>query len=235
MFAARHLNRSLRRFAPMLVTLLLVACFDDGSSSGHSSTTAVVPVVPPPTTASTAPPPVPLSLQGTPPATTIAGNAFWFRPTVSKSSSPITFAVTGLPHWAKFSATTGALSGTPAVKDEGTTGHIGIAASNGSSTASLTPFTIRISAPSGGTGTASISWIAPTENTDGTPVTDLAGYHLYYGTNASELTETITVQGAASINYVFSDLDPGTYYFAIVAYNSAGTDSGKSNVVNGEI
>lgn len=30
-------------------------------------------------------------------------------------------------------------------------------------------------------GTISLSWIAPTENTDGTPLTDLAGYKIYYG------------------------------------------------------
>jgi hypothetical protein len=32
------------------------------------------------------------------------------------------------------------------------------------------------------TGTATLSWSAPTTNTDGTPVTTLIGYHIYYGT-----------------------------------------------------
>ena len=70
----------------------------------------------------------------------------------------------------------------------------------------------------------------PTENTDGSQLTDLAGYHIYYGTSAGAWTSTITVLDAAETSYVVSGLASGTYYFAIVAFNSEGVDSADSNM-----
>jgi hypothetical protein len=72
----------------------------------------------------------------------------------------------------------------------------------------------------------------PTENTNGTPVTDLAGYHIYYGTSEGAWTSTITVLEATETSYVVSGLAPGTYYFAVVAFNSAGEDSPESNIAS---
>jgi hypothetical protein len=72
----------------------------------------------------------------------------------------------------------------------------------------------------------------PTENTNGTPVTDLAGYHIYYGTAEGAWTSTITVLEATETSYVVSGLAPGTYYFAVVAFNTAGEDSPQSNIAS---
>jgi hypothetical protein len=80
------------------------------------------------------------------------------------------------------------------------------------------------------TGSANLSWTAPTENTNGTPLTDLAGYHIYYGTSPGTWTSTITILSATETSYVVSGLASGTYYFAIVAFNSEGIDSADSNV-----
>jgi hypothetical protein len=80
------------------------------------------------------------------------------------------------------------------------------------------------------TGSATLSWTAPTENTDGTALTNLAGYHIYYGTSAGAWTSTITVLEAAETSYVVDGLAPGTYYFAVVAFNSDGDDSPQSNI-----
>jgi Fibronectin type III domain len=82
------------------------------------------------------------------------------------------------------------------------------------------------------TGSATLSWTAPAENTDGTPVTDLAGYHIYYGTSAGAWTSTITVLEATETSYVVDGLAPGTYYFAVVAFNTAGDDSSQSNIAS---
>jgi hypothetical protein len=82
------------------------------------------------------------------------------------------------------------------------------------------------------TGSATLSWTAPTENTNGTPATDLAGYHIYYGTTEGAWTSTITVLEATETSYVVSGLAPGTYYFAVVAFNTAGDDSPQSNVAS---
>jgi hypothetical protein len=85
-------------------------------------------------------------------------------------------------------------------------------------------------APTPATGSASLSWTVPTHNTDGTPLTDLAGYHIYYGTQAGAWTSTITVLDAVETSYVVAGLASGTYYFAVVAFNSDGVDSPQSNV-----
>ena len=82
------------------------------------------------------------------------------------------------------------------------------------------------------TGSATLSWTVPTENTNGTPVTDLAGYHIYYGTSEGAWTSTITVLEATETSYVVSGLAPGTYYFAVVAFNTAGEDSPQSNIAS---
>jgi hypothetical protein len=173
-----------------------------------------------------------ITLQGVPPTSAAVGTGYAFQPAVSPGSAGVTFAATGLPAWLSFNANTGALSGTPAVKDEGTTGHITISATNGSSRASLTPFTIQVKGMASAMESIKLSWAAPTKNADGTPVTDLAGYHIYYGPSANELTKKIDVAGAASTAYVVAGLTSGTYYFSLVAYNSAGLDSGRSNITD---
>ena len=85
-------------------------------------------------------------------------------------------------------------------------------------------------APAATSGSATLSWIPPTQNLDGSPITDLSGYHIYYGTNADDLTTSITVNGGSSSTYTVSGLSPGTYYFSVVAYNAEGVDSPQSNL-----
>ncbi len=79
---------------------------------------------------------------------------------------------------------------------------------------------------------ATLSWSAPTQNTDGTPVTDLAGYYVHYGTSPSALSESLDVSGPASTTYVVTGLSSGTYYFAVSAYNSLGFEGALSNIAS---
>jgi hypothetical protein len=94
----------------------------------------------------------------------------------------------------------------------------------------MAPFVIEVH-PSNA-GSATLSWTAPTENTDGSPVTHLAGYYVHYGTNPDALTNTVTVAGATSTTCIISGLAQGTYYFTVVAYTAAGTKSGDSSVAS---
>jgi hypothetical protein len=80
------------------------------------------------------------------------------------------------------------------------------------------------------TGSATLSWVPPTQNTDGSPVTGLAGYHIHYGTDAATLTQTIDVAGAGVTSFVITALTQGTYFFTITAYTAQGTESAPSNV-----
>jgi hypothetical protein len=80
------------------------------------------------------------------------------------------------------------------------------------------------------TGTATLSWVPPTQNTNGTPVTTLAGYHIYYGTTASALSQSIVVNGASTTGYEITGLSSGTWYFAVAAVAADGTESAQSNL-----
>lgn len=77
----------------------------------------------------------------------------------------------------------------------------------------------------------SLSWDAPTTNADGTPLTDLAGYRVYYGT-ATGVYGTVIDVGNISC-YVVSGLTVGlTYYFAATAYDTGANESDFSNEVS---
>jgi hypothetical protein len=222
-----------RRMGMLIIALLFEGC-SGTQHAGTAAGTSTTPATSSPPSGSSSHAAAAIALQGVPPISATVGTEYAFQPAASPSNAGITFTATGLPTWLSFDANTGALSGTPAAKDEGTTGHITITASNGSSSASLTPFTIQVKGASSQSGAESIklSWAAPTKNADGTPITDLAGYHIYFGPSASELTTKIDVAGAMSTTYVIEGLRSGTYYFSLVAYNSAGLDSGRSNIAD---
>ena len=77
-----------------------------------------------------------------------------------------------------------------------------------------------------------LNWTAPTENTDGTPLANLAGYDIHYGTASGKYTQTVTVNNPGIATYVVSNLSPGTYYFSVAAVNSQGTESPMSSEVS---
>jgi hypothetical protein len=127
-------------------------------------------------------------------------------------------------------AVTLALAGCGGSSNSGSTAS-GATANDAGATATATS-TSTTSSSTTTAGTATLSWAAPTENIDGTPVTGLAGYRVYYGTSADALTQSIEVPGPATTTYVVSDLGPGTYYFAVAAYNSDGIEGAQSSVAS---
>src|SRR3990170_6672109 len=80
-------------------------------------------------------------------------------------------------------------------------------------------------------GEAVLTWDPPTTNTDGTPLTDLAGYKIHYGTTSGNYTTVIDVGNVTT--YTVTNLTNNvTYYFATTAYDSSGNESGYSNEVS---
>jgi hypothetical protein len=77
---------------------------------------------------------------------------------------------------------------------------------------------------------ALLSWQPPTTNTDGSSLSRLAGYRIYYGTNANALTRVIDVTNPGLTSYTVGDLTSGTYYFAVSAYTTDGVEGDKSTV-----
>jgi Fibronectin type III domain len=82
--------------------------------------------------------------------------------------------------------------------------------------------------PSPSSGSASLQWLAPTTATDGSALSHLVGYRIYYGTDVNQLNETIELSNPGVLTYVVEDLPPGTYYFAVTAFNATG-ESTRSN------
>ena len=64
---------------------------------------------------------------------------------------------------------------------------------------------------------ALVYWVAPDKNVDGTPLTNLKDFIVYYSQDPSDLgTYTIETE---STNEVILNLEPGTWYFGVVARN----------------
>lgn len=159
-------------------------------------------------------------------------------PAVSFSASPSTVAKGAISTltWSSTHATSctasGGWSGPEATSGSQATGAIAVTTTytlscsgpGGSATQSATVTT------AGGTGTATLSWVAPTTNTNGTPVTPLSGYHIYYGTSASALTQSVEISGTATASYEITGLTSGTWYFAVAADASDGTESALSDL-----
>ncbi len=78
---------------------------------------------------------------------------------------------------------------------------------------------------SGGNRAVTVSWLAPDDNTDGSALTDLAGFNVYYGTEATNLDHTVHVQGIGNLTYVIENLASGTWYFAVTAVGTDGVES----------
>lgn len=172
-------------------------------------------------------------LSGTPSTSVVAGSAYSFRPTGSDPEGrALTWSITNRPSWAAFSTTSGALTGTPTSSNVGTTSNIVITASDGTNRTSLRAFNLAVNSPGTSNGSATLSWTPPTRNTNGTALTNLAGYRIYYGTSPSTLTRTVTLNNAGLTRYVISDLSAATWYFSIRAYTSTGTESANSNNVS---
>jgi hypothetical protein len=86
-------------------------------------------------------------------------------------------------------------------------------------------------APSSVVGAATVSWEAPTTNTNGTPLTDLAGYRIYYGSSPESLAHSVQIKTVGLQTYVIDDLEAGTWYFAVMAVAANGTESTLSDIV----
>jgi hypothetical protein len=175
------------------------------------------------------------TIAGTPSKSIAAGKAYSFTPTASDADKDkVTFTIANKPAWATFDTATGALTGTPSDKDVGASQPIEIAATDGAAVTSLPDFTITVAAAGTATGdkSVSIAWTPPTQNSDGSALTDLKGYKIHYGTESQNYTSTVSVDTAGLTRYQLESLPAGTLYFAMTAYNSAGAESSFSSEVS---
>lgn len=198
------------------IALLCSGCFKkddaagDGSSGGGNN---------PPT------------ISGTPPTSIRSGEAYSFQPSASDpDGDALTFSIQNRPSWANFDSSTGQLSGTPGAADVGQFSNVRITVSDGRAQASLGAFTIAVNQIA--MGSVTLSWIPPTTNADGSPMTDLAGYRIYFGRSSGALDQTVVVSNAGITRWVIENLSPATWYFSMTSVNSSGIESTRSGTVS---
>ena len=162
------------------------------------------------------------------------GTAYSFAPTASDpDGNTLTFSVTGLPAWATFNTSTGRITGTPSAAQVGAYANVRITVSDGALSANLAPFNIQVVATA--SGSVLLTWNPPTQNTDGSPLTNLAGYKIYWGLTAGSYLNSVTVNNPGLASYVVDQLTPATWFFAVTALSASGAESPYSNVASKQV
>jgi len=171
------------------------------------------------------------AISGAPASSAREGQAYAFTPAASDPDGDrLTFSIVNRPAWAAFSSANGALTGTPGAGTAGSYSNITIRVSDGVVTASLPAFSIDVQQVA--LGSATLSWHAPTTRTDGTPLTNLAGYRIRYGTANGSYPNQLTIPNGGLTSAVVENLPPATYYFVISAYDLQGMESANSSPVS---
>ena len=215
--------------------LVLTGCFEDKpfGNISLSGNTGGTPVNQPPPSGSPAPTPNQSPrISGTPITELRVGEAYAFQPGASDpDGDTLRFSIQNRPAWASFNEQTGRLSGTPTAGDVGQFVDVRITVSDGrGAQASLSAFQIEVTQVA--LGSVTLSWTPPTTNADGSPMTDLAGYRVYFGRSPGALDEMIIINSTTTTRWVVDNLSSATWYFSMSSYNSSGIESVRSGVVS---
>jgi len=211
--------QQIRLIALASVLVALGGCFDDDPNVNRF----------PDGEANTAP-----TIAGDPPSAVVEGEFYEFIPTASDADGDVLrFSVYHKPDWASFDQATGRLWGTPGAGDAGTFTNITIAAWDGKVTTSLDPFSITVNQIA--SGSATLSWNPPTRNDDGSTLTDLAGYRIYYGRDSGSLGRTVVINNPGLTRYMIENLESARWYFSMTSVNSDGVESNRTAVVSKNI
>ena len=87
--------------------------------------------------------------------------------------------------------------------------------------------------PQGVTQDVALSWTAPVEREDGTPISmsEIAGYRVYYGTSEGNYPNKLDIADSYNMQATLSNLVSGTYYIVVTSYDMDGRESAFSEVV----
>jgi hypothetical protein len=207
--------------------LALAGCGGDEAES--TTAAAPSPTPPPPGGGNRAP-----TISGSPLTSVLQGVAYAFQPSAADADgNALTFSIANRPSWATFNTGTGRLSGTPSASAVGTYANITISVTDGTASTSLGSFTIQVVGTA--TGSATLSWSPPTQNSDGSPLTNLAGYRVYWGTSQGNYPNSVLLNNAGLTSYMVEQLTPATWYFAMTAVNTNGAESQVSNMASKQV
>jgi len=96
---------------------------------------------------------------------------------------------------------------------------------------SLAPATPTSLGAVAGDGRVTLTWTAPTTNTDSSALTDLLGYEVYRATSASGAYTQVNTSNVLTASYTDSTVTNGTtYYYKVTTADTGGNESVKSSV-----
>jgi hypothetical protein len=172
------------------------------------------------------------SISGIPRTSVVQDSAYEFVPSASDpDGDALIFNASNKPDWTSFNPITGVLAGTPTAANVRTTDGIVISVTDGMSLASLPPFSITVNAA--GPASVTLSWTIPSTNEDGTPLTDLAGFRIYYGTVMGIYSDPTVIYNPGISTLVIDNLSFGsTYFFVATAFDETGNESEFSNEIS---
>jgi hypothetical protein len=174
-----------------------------------------------------------LSVSAPAPDTAVVGQRWSYQPSISNpDDASITVLASNLPDWITLDQSTGLLEGTPGEGDVRTWTGIQLTVTNGQQSTRLPPLSVTVMAQGAAMGTATVSWSAPTQRVDGSPIGQLAGYRVLYGKNSRDYDHSIELNSAGVNRYVVEGLGAGTWYFAVQAITSDGLTSAPSREVS---
>lgn len=204
----------------LCVSLIFGGCFGSGGSNGAKAGGTQA------TTGNRGP-----RISGSPAPSVLQNTQYDFKPTATDpDGNTLTFTIARKPGWAAFDRATGRLSGTPRGGDVGTHSNIKITVSDGRVSTSLPAFSITVDQSA--QGSVTLSWMPPTENDDGSVLSNLAGYRIYVGRSINDLTRVIVLNNAGLTRHVVEDLPPATWHFAMTSVNARGRESRRSATVS---
>lgn len=79
--------------------------------------------------------------------------------------------------------------------------------------------------PVANSGSIRLGWDAPQIRADGSPLNDLAGYRIYYGTASGNYSQVISINGATTTSYTIENLPAGSYYLVLKAVDASSNES----------
>jgi hypothetical protein len=221
----KELSQALRNALNLsIISVVLAGCLDQvGSGSGSGFADQAAPTGNNALTPGNNAP----TISGNPMTAIDVGSAYAFTPTASDlDDDELTFSIRNQPSWTEFDNTSGELSGQPAPGNVGAYASIEISVSDGEATTALPIFAISVDQV--GTVSTTLSWMPPTQNEDGSPLMDLAGYKIYWGTIRGQYTHSAKIDNPGISSYVVENLSPGTYEFVGTSFNRAGVESAYS-------
>lgn len=165
------------------------------------------------------------------PQETLAEEWFIFRPRLlSPGTGRLEFFAWNLPDWLTLSPKGGVIYGYPRNADAGRYNDIYLGVSDGARFDFVGPLTVVVYSTN--EPVTWLRWRAPTRNTDGSPLTDLAGFRVHQFV-ASPFSYRVTeLMNPAATEILVGRLPDETVYFFVTALNSAGIESEYSNVIS---